>query len=38
MAFELENVVPWGRSLREYVAMFALTVPDLQKNYWTVHT
>jgi hypothetical protein len=32
MAFELENVVPWGRSLREYVAMFALTAPDLQKK------
>jgi hypothetical protein len=32
MAFELENVVPWGRSLQEYVAMFALTASDLQKN------
>jgi len=32
MAFELENVVPWGRSLQEYVAMFALTPSDLQKK------
>lgn len=32
MGFELENVVPWGRSLREYVAMFALTEQDLQKK------
>jgi len=29
MAFELSNVVPWGRSFEEYVAMFALTRDDL---------
>lgn len=32
MAFELADVVPWGRSLREYVAMFALNELDLQKK------
>ena len=31
MAVKLENVVPWGRSLAEYQAMFALTDADLQK-------
>ena len=29
MAFTLEKVVPWGRSLAEYAAMFALTESDL---------
>jgi hypothetical protein len=32
MAFELEDVVPWGRSFDEYVAMFALTDEDLGKR------
>lgn len=32
MAFELEDVVPWGRSFDEYVAMFALTDEDLGKG------
>ena len=29
MTFALTNVVPWGRSFDEYVAMFALTEADL---------
>ena len=29
MPFQLENVVPWGRSFAEYVAMFALSEEDL---------
>lgn len=29
MAFELTSVVPWGRSFREYLAMFALSDDDL---------
>jgi hypothetical protein len=29
---KLENVVPWGRSLTEYQAMFALSEEDLQKR------
>lgn len=29
---KLENVVPWGRSLTEYQAMFALSEGDLQKR------
>jgi len=32
MAFTLEKVVPWGRSLEEYVSMFRLTPDDLQKK------
>ena len=32
MPFTLENVVPWGRNLDEYRAMFALTEADLQKR------
>lgn len=32
MGFELEHVVPWGRTLQEYVAMFALTEQDLQQK------
>lgn len=31
MALHLENVVPWGRSAREYIAMFALTPNDLNR-------
>jgi ubiquinone/menaquinone biosynthesis C-methylase UbiE len=30
VALRLENVVPWGRSAREYRAMFALTPEDLR--------
>jgi hypothetical protein len=29
MAFQLEDIVPWGRSFPEYVAMFALSDGDL---------
>lgn len=29
---ELKNVVPWGRSLAEYRAMFSLTDEDLSKT------
>jgi hypothetical protein len=32
MAFKLKNVVPWGRNLDEYRAMFRLTDEDLQKR------
>ncbi len=32
MSFTLNNVVPWGRSFDEYVAMFNLSEADLQKN------
>jgi hypothetical protein len=32
MSFSLENVVPWGRSFDEYVAMFALNGDDLGKR------
>ncbi len=32
MGFELENIVPWGRCLDEYMAMFALSEDDLAKN------
>jgi hypothetical protein len=32
MGFTLENVVPWGRSFREYVEMFALADTDLQRR------
>jgi len=31
MTFSLENVVPWGRTLSEYRAMFALTDADLTR-------
>jgi SAM-dependent methyltransferase len=30
MGFALEDIVPWGRSFAEYVAMFALSPVDLQ--------
>jgi hypothetical protein len=29
---KLEEVVPWGRPLREYVGMFSLTPGDLSGN------
>lgn len=32
MTFSLENVVPWGRNLSEYRAMFALTDADLKRR------
>ena len=32
MGFTLEDVVPWGRSYDEYVAMFALSDADLRKR------
>jgi len=32
MPFTLDNVVPWGRSFDEYVAMFALSDADLDKT------
>ena len=32
MAFELDKVIPWGRSLAEYTAMFALNEEDLKKR------
>lgn len=32
MAFELQSVVPWGRSFEEYRAMFALSEADLAKR------
>lgn len=32
MAFELSSVVPWGRTLEEYKAMFGLSLEDLKKS------
>lgn len=32
MAFTLDRVVPWGRSLEEYVGMFDLTEDDLKRR------
>lgn len=32
MSFSLKQIVPWGRSFDEYVAMFALTGEDLGKR------
>ena len=32
MAFELHEILPWGRSFDEYVRMFSLTETDLEKN------
>lgn len=32
MSFTLKEVVPWGRSFDEYVAMFSLTAGDLEKR------
>ncbi|MBE9192614.1 SAM-dependent methyltransferase [Gloeocapsopsis crepidinum LEGE 06123] len=30
MSFQLENVVPWGRSLPDYIKMFGLTLDDFK--------
>jgi SAM-dependent methyltransferase len=32
MAFTLDQIVPWGRSFKEYVRMFSLTDTDLEKR------
>lgn len=32
MPFSLDNVVPWGRSLEEHVAMFALSRQDMESR------
>jgi SAM-dependent methyltransferase len=32
MGFMLANVIPWGRSFEEYVALFNLSQPDLQSR------
>ena len=32
MAFELNDVVPWGRTLEEYREMFLLSNEDMQKR------
>lgn len=32
MAFQLEDIVPWGRSLAEYTAMFGLSADDLKRR------
>jgi hypothetical protein len=32
MAFQLDQIVPWGRSFDEYVRMFSLTDDDLKKR------
>lgn len=32
MAFELENIVPWGRNIAEYRWMFMLSDDDLKKK------
>ena len=32
MSFQLKEIVPWGRSFQEYVAMFALSEKDLGKR------
>jgi hypothetical protein len=32
MGFKLENVIPWGRSMEEYVKMFDLTPEELKLN------
>ncbi|MBD1806647.1 SAM-dependent methyltransferase [Microcoleus sp. FACHB-SPT15] len=32
MGFQLEKVIPWGRSMEEYVKMFNLTPDELQLN------
>lgn len=33
MTITLDKVVPWGRSFKEYVAMFALSNEDLEKRF-----
>ncbi len=32
MAFQLNNVVPWGRNLAEYRLMFELSDEDMKKS------
>ena len=32
MAFQLDEVLPWGRSSHEYARMFSLTDADLEKT------
>ncbi|MBA3924612.1 MAG: hypothetical protein H0X31_24090 [Nostocaceae cyanobacterium] len=32
MSFKLENIVPWGRLMAEYVNMFDLTPEELKLN------
>jgi hypothetical protein len=32
MSFKYKSVVPWGRSFPEYIDMFGLSVPDLDKK------
>lgn len=32
MAFQLKEIVPWGRSYQEYVSMFALSEDDLSRR------
>lgn len=32
MAFELKNVVPWGRTLKEYIQIFKMTGSDLKSK------
>jgi hypothetical protein len=32
MAVQLKEIMPWGRSFEEYVAMFALSEEDLSKR------
>jgi hypothetical protein len=32
VTLRLDQVVPWGRSAREYGAMFALTTADLDRR------
>lgn len=32
MGIKLETIVPWGRSLSEYIAMFNLTPTDLKRQ------
>ncbi len=32
MVFKLKNVIPWGRSMKEYVKMFDLTPEELKLN------
>ncbi len=30
MGFKLEKIIPWGRSMQEYIRMFDLTPDDLR--------
>lgn len=32
MAFQLNNVVPWGRNMEEYKTMFLLNEEDMKKK------